>query len=210
MIRLARPRRPSEPSLIAATFGGMAIDVATLIQSIATIVALLGVIASLWIARRGQKQDLRLATQEAVRAERAERAGAASAQRAENAAALTIDTLTRMAEALESLAAQPRGGQGVLPTAAPRRPSWSLRSAGADRFVLKNTGGAVAYDVQLTSSDTLQHMGAWPSAAVLRPGQVIEFGAGRTRETTDSTVTVEWSARPDSSDRDRWRYPLPS
>lgn len=184
-------------------------DVGTLIQSIATIVALLGVIASFFIARRGQEQDLRLARDEADRAERAQRAGAASAQRAENAAALTIDTLTRMAEALEKMAERRSVSPSIVPTAPRPRVSWSLRKDGGDDYVLQNTGDVDAYDVTLTGHESMSHEGAWPAAAVIRPGQLLKFGAQRTPETTDSTITVEWSTRRDGEDRDRWRYPLP-
>ena len=184
-------------------------DVGTLIQSVGTIIALLGVIASFALTRRGQRQDLRLATQEAVRAERAERAGAASAQRAENAASLTIDTLTRIAEALETLAAERAAGPSLTRPAPRARPSWSLRNDGGDQYLLRNTGDADAHDVQLAADESLWHAGPWPAASVLHPGQSLAFAAARTEDTTDSTITVEWSARPDSEDRDSWRYPLP-
>lgn len=186
-----------------------AFDFGALIQTIATIVALVGVIASFWIARRGQKQDLILATAEAERAERAEKAGAASADRAENAAALTIDSMARMADALDKIAAQGVGGPTIMAQAPTPRVAWSLTHFQGDMYTLTNGGDATAYNVQISAHESLLQLGEWVREDRVRPGEATTFMAVRSMGTTDSTITVEWSPESDSEERDMWRYPLP-
>jgi hypothetical protein len=186
-----------------------AFDFGALIQTIATIVALVGVIVSFWIARRGQKQDLILATAEAERAERAEKAGAASADRAENAAALTIDSMARMADALDKIAAQGRGGPTLLPSAPPPRVAWELAHFQGDKYLLTNAGDATAHNVQISAHESLLQVGEWVREEQVRPGEAVPFMAVRTMGTSDSTITVEWSDSSDGEERNVWRYPLP-
>lgn len=186
-----------------------AFDFGALIETIATIVALLGVIASIWIARRGQKQDLLLSTAEAERAERAERAGAASAERAENAAALTIDTMARMAEALDKIASRGLGGPTIMAEAPPARVAWSLTHFQGDKYMLTNVGEAPAFNVQISAHESLMKMGPWTLEERVGPGEAITFMALRTMGTSDSTITVEWSDDPEDDERHSWRYPLP-
>jgi hypothetical protein len=187
-----------------------AFDFGALIQTIATIVALVGVIVSFWIARRGQKQDLILATAEAERAERAEKAGAASAERAENAAALSIDSMSRMADALDKIAARGTAGPAIIAQAPPDRVAWTLAHFNGDTYILTNTGDATAYDVQISAHESLLQVGEWVREERVRPSETVTFMAARTMGTSDSTITVEWSTSPeDDGQRDTWRYPLP-
>ncbi|HEY9324393.1 MAG TPA: hypothetical protein VIP50_05650 [Agromyces sp.] len=193
----------------AAATDPAAFDFGALIQTIATIVALVGVIVSFWIARRGQKQDLILATAEAERAERAEKAGAASAERAENAAALTIDSMSRMADALDKIAAQEPSGHAVMATTPRPRVAWSLNHRQNDSYLLTNIGDSPAYDVVISAHESMLVPRKIPTTDVLQPGEAVSFVALRTMGTSDSTITVEWSDEQGGTDRGSWRYPLP-
>lgn len=188
------------------------------------VVTLLGIIGSIWIARRGQNQDREFATAEANRAERAQEAGEASAKRAEAAAALNIDALTRIAEALErpissalertakataQRAEMPLGASGQFLLSNPARVKWSLTHFSGDTYKLENIGDAEAHNVRLSSHSSLMHPKEWPSSERLRPGEALTFMAARTMGTVDSTITVTWSPTEDPEDQDVWRYPLP-
>lgn len=182
-------------------------DLQAAIGTAGTLVALLGVIATLLISRRGQKQDLQLAKADAERAERAERAGEASAERAENAAALTIDTMSRMADALDNISSQGIGSNPI-PIELTHRVAWALTHYEGDMYMLTNTGDATAYNVRVSAHESLIAVGEWPSETSMKPNDVITFMAVRTFGTTDSTITVVWGTEHDG-DRDVWRYPLP-
>jgi hypothetical protein len=194
--------------IVAMTTEPTALDLGSLIQALATIVALVGVIVSFWIARRGQRQDLLVATAEAERAERAERAGAASAERAENAAALTIDTMTRMADALDRIAAQRPGRASILAEGPTTRVAWLLTHSYGHTYRLTNRGDAAAHDVQISAHESLTIRGGL-RAELVGPGDTMTFDAVRSRDTTDSTITVEWSPAPGGGLGQKWRYPLP-
>lgn len=178
---------------------------ATIIQAVATLVALGGVAATVILTRRGHKQDLE-------NARSAEKAAEASAIRSENAAALTIDNMSRIAEALEDMAARATHDSSVssvLAAQPPRRVSWSLKHHSGDKYLLENTGDATAYGVAVGAHESLITHGL-PERQNVQPGEALTFIAARTMGTSDSTITVEWSTESDAeSERDTWRYPLP-
>src|SRR4051812_24481194 len=70
-------------------------------------------------------------------ADRAHKASEAAAQRAEAAAAVTVDQMTRIAKALEDIAARPSSGSVATPP--PARVAWSLRHFNGDMYILENT-----------------------------------------------------------------------
>ncbi len=182
------------------------------IQAIIALVTLVGIIASIWIARSGQKADLRNAKGEADRAERADAASQAASERAEAASRLSIDTMTRIADALDRLAADgihigdPHALSGLH---APARVSWTLTHFQGDTYLLENTGDASAFDVLLSADETLLQRGEWQRAGELKPGEAIRFMAVRTMGTRDSTITVQWRNDQEGGDQQSWRYPLP-
>jgi len=178
------------------------LDVGAIIDSLATVVALVGVAVSFWLTRRGQKQDLVLAREEANRAERAQRAGEASAERSEAASSLTIDALTRMADALEQLS---HGREGMrLPG---QSVAWSLTHFDGDTYQLTNTGRAPAREVRISTHETLLVPSPLPDGETVGPGEALTFMALRTMGTSDSTITVTWA--DETGSEGRWRYPLP-
>jgi len=181
------------------------------IQGAIALVTTVGIGASIWIARSGQKHDLELAKAEADRAERADQASQAASERAEAASRLSIDTMTRIADALDKLAADGLnvGELHVLEAKSARaKVSWSLAHFQGDTYLLENTGDASAFDVLLSADETLLQRGEWQRAGELKPGEVIQFMAARTLGTRDSTITVQWR---DSAEGEQqiWRYPLP-
>lgn len=182
------------------------------IQGVIALVTTVGIIASIWIARSGQKHDLQLAKDEGDRAERADAASQAASERAEAASRLSIDTMTRIADALEKLATKgiSIGDLHVLSSGpAPGKVSWVLKHFQGETYLLENTGDATAYDVTLGADETLMRFGSpWELTPELKPGEVVQFGAVRTMGTRDSTITVQWSSAPDS-EKQSWRYPLP-
>jgi hypothetical protein len=180
---------------------------ATIIQAIATVVALVGVAVTFILTSRGQRQDRDLARLDAERAERAELATEASAERSERAAALSIDTMTRIAVALEGIEA--KGAEGNRQTGQVKV-AWSLHHFSGDKYILENRGGATAFNVQLSAHESLMTTRDWPRVQDVHPGEGVTFIALRTMGTSDSTITVQWA---DSDDEDAarkvWRYPLP-
>ena len=176
---------------------------ATIIQAIATLVALFGVAITFVLTRRGQKQDR-------DHAERAERSAEASAERSENAAALTIDNMTRIADAVEALSVREFKFDATLfSPEAVEKVAWDLSHFQGDAYLLTNTGNATAFSVQISAHKSLMTPGELPDRQDLRPGEAIKFMAARSMGTTDSTITVEWSNDEPESERDVWRYPLP-
>ncbi|MCK2021981.1 hypothetical protein KZC52_03535 [Microbacterium sp. kSW2-24] len=181
------------------------------IQATIALVTLGGIIASIWIARSGQKNDLKLAKSEADRAERADTASQAASERSEAASRLSIDTMTRIADALDKLATDGinLGDLHLLPGApAPTKVSWSLTHFQGDTYLLENVGEASALDVQLSADETLLQRGEWQRSGELKPGEAIQFMAVRTMGTRDSTITVQWRNAGDGEEQ-TWRYPLP-
>jgi hypothetical protein len=184
---------------------------ATIIQAVATIVALGGVALTFVLQRRGLNQVRDLAREDADRAEKADRAAEAKAERAEAAAALTIDQMSRMAEALEALASHlhiaSSGRDGGTIDPLPVR--WQLTHFGGDTYKLENIGAAVAHRVEVSSHPTL-FSGNFTGGPDVGIGEAITFMAAVTFGTQDSTITVTWSSNDAlATPRQIWRYPLP-
>lgn len=212
------PPSPTSPSV-----DPLSLD--TILNAVVALVTLIGVVGSIWIARRGQRQDEALATADADRAERAQRASEASAERAEAAAALNIDALTRIADALERpiASALERTAEAALtgaqsteaapslgtPFAQPARVKWSLKHFGGDKYILENHGDATAHNVQVSAHESLLQVGEWPAAEKVGPNEAMTFMAARTLGTSDSTITVTWTPTEDPDEAATWRYPLP-
>lgn len=179
------------------------------IQAIIAIVTLVGIVASIWIARSGQKADLHTATKEADRAERADAASQAASERAEAASRLSIDAMTRIANALEALASDGIRVGDQAPNSARTTVSWALKHFNGDMYLLENTGDAIAYQVTLTADPSLLRFPKeWESTPVVKPGEAVRFGALRTMGTRDSTIAVNWRDEPEGEEQ-TWRYPLP-
>lgn len=181
---------------------------ATIIQAVATVVALIGVGVTFLYSARAEKRERAKAhvDAEAQRME-AERT-AAAAERSERAAALSIDTLARIADAVEAVARKEWGAQGILPPMH-GRVRWSIQALSYAQYLLVNEGDSTAYNVRLITDPTLdlEDVG---EGKVVRPGDAIPFLAVMTYDTRDRTLTVEWSASDeDDAARDQWRYPLP-
>jgi hypothetical protein len=183
--------------------------VATLIQAIATLVALAGVSATVLLTRRGQRQDAEKAASDARHAERSQRASEAAAERAERASALTIDALTRIADSVESLAARERDPNTLLAAALQPRVRWSLKHFQGDRYILENIGDAIAHGVTVSAHESMIGPEAVEGGPDLLPDEVMTFIALRTMGTTDSTITVRWTGDPADGAESEWRYPLP-
>lgn len=161
-------------------------------QAIGTIVALLGVIGSLWVAIRGQAQDRTLSE--------------STASRAEAAARLSEEYTRRVVVALEAMA------DGGLASAARRLPvvRWSLTRGAGDSFVLENVGDAAAHEVSVEGHRTLIGPDVIAGApSVVGPGEAVKFIAAMSMATSDTTATVSWKASPEDEERQQWRYPLP-
>lgn len=162
-------------------------------QALGTFVALGGVIASLWIAIRGQGQERTLAD--------------SSARRAEAAARLTEAYTQRVVEALEVMAER---GFGPSWPARPPVVKWSLVQGSGDSFVLENSGDATAYDVTVGGHETLVGPDVVAGdPAIVAPGEAITFLAALSLATSDTTITVRWRGDPQDHDGQQWRYPLP-
>ncbi|MFB2599024.1 hypothetical protein ACEXQE_14630 [Herbiconiux sp. P17] len=183
--------------------------IATIIQAVGTVVALIGVAATVLLTRRGQRQDAERVAAEAERAERANRASEAAAERSERAAALTIDTLERIAEAVERLADNEPAGNTLSATAPPGHVRWSLKHHDGDTYLLENIGHATAFAVDLSASETMIGPHNIQGGPDVEPNQAITFLAARTLGTDDSTITVRWKTDPENDSEDEWRYPLP-
>jgi len=161
-------------------------------QAIGTAVALLGVIGSLWVAIRGQSQDRTIAEN--------------TASRAEAAARLTEEYTQRVVVSLEVLAERGLGaGSPQVPIV-----RWSLRRGTGDSYVLENQGSAPAHEVAVEGHPSL--IGPDITAgdpSTIAPGEAIKFFAAMSIATSDTTVTVTWTAAPGDEPRQHWRYPLP-
>ncbi|MEL7978356.1 hypothetical protein AAG589_20995 [Isoptericola sp. F-RaC21] len=169
------------------------------VAAFGTPVAAVGIGLSFWLTLRGQRT-------ENDRAESAERSSEASAERSERAAALTIDTLTRIADALDTLAAQGLAGPSAV---RPARVEWSLAHHGGDTYILTNTGEATAHHMTLTADESLIRADDWPTDVTLGPGEALTFMALVTMGTRDKTITVKWADAEDADELREWRYPLP-
>jgi hypothetical protein len=176
---------------------------ATIIQALATVVALTGVAVTFFFSYRAERRERMRGAEEAKRAD-------AAAERSERAAALSIDTMERIAEAIENLAAKEFGRPSIVAPAPPARVRWALTHFDGHTYMLQNIGNATAYRVQLSADETLLTPGTLPDDRALRPDDSVTFLAVVTFATRDTTITVEWSDddREDAA-REVWRYPLP-
>lgn len=182
---------------------------ATIIQAVATVIALAGVAITFVYSLRAERREHERTQAEAQRArEDAERSDA-SASRAERAAALSIDTMARIADAIEKLAAGSNAAS-VLPAPVPKRVRWSLNPVDGGGYELTNTGTATARAVRLSADPTLSIADGFPDEHDMHPDASETFTAHPTPSTRDRTITVEWSDEegPDA-EREVWRYPLP-
>lgn len=177
-------------------------------QGIGTLVALLGVIATLVLNLRSEKltrvgQELTLKGQQQDR-EISEN----SALRSEAAARLTEDYTKRVVDALERIA---REGLGVGSSPEPLRVSWSLEHHSGDMYRLTNTGNVTAGQVDVSAHESMGGLMELRGGPDLAPGEALTFMAAPSMATSDSTITVTW-LQPDSAPDPlgRWRYPLPA
>lgn len=182
---------------------------ATIIQAVATIVALAGVGVTFYYSLRAERREHARTQEEAKRAREEAERSEASAQRAERAAALSIDTLARIAEAVEGLASKSFNASAI-PEPEPERVRWSLEHFNGDMYMLRNVGTATAFKVALSADPTLMVPRGFPETQNLRPDDSLTFMALTTMGTRDRTIQVEWSVsdKPDA-ETDVWRYPLP-
>jgi hypothetical protein len=209
----------------------------TVIEAVGTVIALAGVIVSFWFSWRGQQLQRRQAEAAAAAAAESNREAQAAAQRAAAAAALTIDELTRIADGIEAVAREAAGVRvrvggaearvvaGVPATAADAPPpdepaqeptpapsssaSWSLSHDDGDHYRLSNTGTAIAHDVWVGGSTSLEGPDGLDAGMWIAPGSSVSFTARVRPTTTDSTITVTWAPAAGGGDRSTWRYPLP-
>jgi hypothetical protein len=182
---------------------------ATIIQAVATVVALVGVAITFIFSARSEKRDREKAHADAeAQRQEAERA-AASAERSERAAALSIDTLARIATAIERMAA-PTVANVTHSIVTPSKVRWSLVRTGEHGYRLTNVGNATAYAVTITAHETLLMVGLPDAPQTLHADEAVAFSAFRGLGTRDSTITVSWAVadEPDAP-REQWRYPLP-
>lgn len=158
-------------------------------QAIGTIVALVGLIATLILTIRGQKQERQIAE--------------ATASRAEAAARLTEGYSERVVIALESLAGKGVGHGAVLPAVV----RWAMRHQAGDAYVLENIGGAAATGVEIEGHATLGRLLRTSGGPDLAPGEAMTFMAAPSLATSDFTITVNY--RTGDGEQHHWRYPLP-
>lgn len=170
------------------------------------IFTVVGVATSIWFGVISQRQNAATARQDAERAEAADRASQAAAERAENASALTIDTMGRIADAVERISEQGPATPGILP--GPAQAKWRLSHSRGDLYRLENAGEGAAHQVTATTHESMYGVRDLPADAEFAPGEAIEFMALRSGSTTDSTITVTWVG--DDGDEHVWRYPLPA
>lgn len=198
---------------------------ANLIEAVATVIALAGLAVSFWFSWSGQRLQRVEAQAAAAAAVESNREAQAAAHRAAVSASLTIDQLTRIADAVSALgvqpgAASPRAGTaapgGFESQASPSAVGWRLESTGGDAYRLTNTGSASAHDVWVDGAASLDGPrpvgagGGKVGAALLAPGAVLGFEARILPGTADSTITVTWAPAAASPERSSWRYPLPA
>ena len=165
-----------------------------------------GVATSIWFGVVSQRHNAAKARADADRAEAADRASQAAAERAENASALTIDTMVRIADAVEKISEHGPAAPGVLP--GPAQARWRLSHSRGDLYRLENVGEGAAHRVTATTHESMYGVRDLPAGAEFEPGEAVEFMALRSGSTTDSTVSVTWEG--DDGEEHVWRYPLPA
>lgn len=157
------------------------------LQPLGTVVAMVGVIVTLVLTMRGQRQEERIAE--------------ATASRAESAARVSEEYTRRIVDALEAMTSRDEGQrvQGVR---------WTLQRDDRHRYVLSNTGATAATEVRVSADDTLPLRLEQPDRLVVGPGEAIAFMAFPTLATRDLAITVTWHA--DGGEDQQWQYPLPT
>jgi hypothetical protein len=129
----------------------------------------------------------------------------ATAQRSEAAARLTEGYTQRVVDALEAIA---RSGIGDGPARLPRV-AWSMEHHVGDTYRLTNTGDTKAWNVTLTSDETLELLNI-EGGPDLGEGEALTFMASVHWGTRDSTITVTWNSDGQGTPGGTWRYPLPA
>lgn len=174
-------------------------------QAIGTIVAIAAVAISLVFNLVSQRQT-RAGQRLIELGQQQEREIAeATAERSEAAARLTESYTRRVVEALEAIARSGVGGTSVRPP----KVAWSMDHHAGDTYRLTNIGDAKAWNVSLSSDETLEliEVGGGPD---LDEGEALTFMAAVDMATRDLTITVAWDSDEDGSPGGTWRYPLPS
>jgi hypothetical protein len=174
-------------------------------QAIGTIVAIAAVavtlifnLVSLRLTRDGQRLIELGQQQDREMAE-------ATAQRSEAAARLTEEYTQRVVDALEAIAMSGiGGGPARLPKVA-----WSMDHHVGDTYRLTNTGDAKAWNVTLTSDETL-HLLKVTGGPDLGEGEALTFVASVHMGTRDRTISVTWNSDGQGTPGGTWRYPLPA
>lgn len=129
----------------------------------------------------------------------------ATAQRSEAAARLTEGYTQRVVDALETIS---RSGIGGGPSRPPRV-TWSMVYDNGDTYRLTNTGDAKAWNVTLTSDETLMLLDV-PDGPALDESEALTFMAAVHMGTKDRTITVTWDGDAQGAAGGTWRYPLPT
>lgn len=157
------------------------------------LITALGVIVSSVLTIRAQHQ--------------AEKHHRALTGRAEAAAALQVDQSREVIDALQELAGQDFAA-GSAPAASMPGVRWELAHHGGDTYVLTNTGGELAQQVNVLGHHSLRGPNHVQGGPNLGPGEALTFTAARSLATSDSTITVTWLTAY-SQEGYTWRYPLP-
>ena len=174
-------------------------------QAIGTIVAIAAVavtlifnLVSLRLTRDGQRLIELGQQQDREMAE-------ATAQRSEAAARLTEGYTQRVVDALEAIAMSGiGGGPARLPKVV-----WSMDHHIGDTYRLTNTGDAKAWNVTLTSHETLRLLNV-TGGPDLGEGEALTFMASVHWGTRDRTISVTWNSDGQGTPGGTWRYPLPA
>ena len=143
------------------------------------------------LIEQGQQQDREMAE--------------ATAQRSEAAARLTEGYTQRVVDALEAIA---RSGIGGGPARLPKV-AWSMDHHVGDTYRLTNTGDAEAWNVTLSSDETLELLNV-EGGPDLGEGEALTFMASVHWGTRDSTISVTWNSDGQGTPGGTWRYPLPA
>jgi hypothetical protein len=98
---------------------------------------------------------------------------------------------------------------GLPPSAGPSEPAvhWTVDRVKGRRHMLKNLGGATAYDVELSSENAVRFDGP-PEVQNLQMGEGVEFLAVGSMQTGTPELIVSWRSSPEGERRE-WRRPLP-
>jgi len=114
------------------------------------------------------------------------------AEDAADSARRSADAADRAALALERLASD-------------RGPQWVLEHLDLDAFILTNVGPSTAHRVRIDAAE----LGVQSSFEQILAGDSVKFLALGSMDTTDDTVTVEWSPEDEPGERKTWSRPIP-